>query len=408
MRTQGTAWGPTGQTSSRSDYPELGRGCRREQLGVRTVTDDLVSARARELYALALGDAHWTPEGVRARFGWTDEELMGALDTLMRLGLAARYEGVSSGWSVHSPASAMAHMLEASRRTTEELTASVNRAHNALAQVVTDFQPLHFRQLAEGRIEVAVQPAQIAAILEEGSRSAKFETLSMFPGRPLPPERLRGGNSLNRQALERGVVMRTIHLATSAAAPHVREHLNDLMRDGALVRTATTLPMRMIITDHNLAVVPSIEAGPYDEGTAPPAMVIRSPAMVAVLRQFFEYFWATSSDLVSDESSPTVSGTRHREVVRLLASGLTDEAIARKLGLSDRTVRRIVADLMQQIGAESRFQAGVKMVRLGWLDDEPASFGETGEDVVPSTPAGQVGSSLSVSAASSTGRAADS
>ncbi|MFB7292574.1 LuxR C-terminal-related transcriptional regulator [Actinacidiphila glaucinigra] len=95
---------------------------------------------------------------------------------------------------------------------------------------------------------------------------------------------------------------------------------------------------------------------------------------------------------------------RHREVVRLLASGLTDEAIGRKLGLSDRTVRRIVAELMQQIGADSRFQAGVKMVRLGWLDDDPALL----DDVVGSTSAGRVGSSLSVSAASSTGRAADS
>jgi DNA-binding NarL/FixJ family response regulator len=104
--------------------------------------------------------------------------------------------------------------------------------------------------------------------------------------------------------------------------------------------------------------------------------------MVAVLRQFFEHFWATSSDLIMEEGGGTVSGTRHREVVRLLASGLTDEAIARKLGLSDRTVRRIVAELMQQVGAESRFQAGVKMVRLGWLDDEPAPFTD---EVVGST-----------------------
>ncbi|MFF3559037.1 hypothetical protein ACFYXS_03210 [Streptomyces sp. NPDC002574] len=78
--------------------------------------------------------------------------------------------------------------------------------------------------------------------------------------------------------------------------------------------------------------------------------------------------------------------------------------MGRKLGLSDRTVRRIVAELMQQIGADSRFQAGVKMVRLGWLDDDPTLL----DDVVGGTPGGQVGSSLSVSAASSTGRAADS
>ncbi len=369
------------------------------------MSDDLVRGRARELYALALSDADWVPEEVCVRLGWTSQELADAIGWLEELGLAAPFPGVISGWSVHSPATAMAQMLEASRRGTEELLADVNRAHTALAQVVTEFQPVHFRQLAEGRIEVAVQPAQIASILDEASRSSRVEILSMHPGRPLPAERLTAGDARNRETLQRGVAMRSIQLATSAAVPYMRAHLRQLVRDGAEVRTATTLPMRLIVIDHNVAVVPSFDSDTTSgDEAAPPAMVLRSPAMVAVLRQFFEHFWATSSDLVSDEGGATVAGTRHREVVRLLASGLTDEAIARKLGLSDRTVRRIVAELMQQIGAESRFQAGVKMVRLGWLDDDLGPF----EDVVGNTPAGQVGSSLSVSAASSTGRAADS
>jgi DNA-binding CsgD family transcriptional regulator len=346
-------------------------------------SDDLVRGRARELYALALADADWIPAEVCARLGWTDAELADSIEMLTQLGLAVPFPGVTSGWSVHSPATAMAQMLESSRRGTEELLANVGRAHAALAQVVTEFQPVHFRQLAEGRIEVAVQPSQIAAILDEASRTCTTELLSMHPGRPLPAVRLAAGDARNRELLQRGVAMRTIQLATSAAVPHVRSHLRQLVGDGCEVRVATTLPMKLIIIDHNVAVVPSFDADtPPDEETAPPAMVLRSPAMVAVLRQFFEHFWATSSDLIMEEGGGTVSGTRHREVVRLLASGLTDEAIARKLGLSDRTVRRIVAELMQQVGAESRFQAGVKMVRLGWLDDEPAPFTD---EVVGST-----------------------
>ena len=38
-----------------------------------------------------------------------------------------------------------------------------------------------------------------------------------------------------------------------------------------------------------------------------------------------------------------------------------------KLGLSLRTVRRRVADLMTELGADSRFQAGVEAARRGWL-----------------------------------------
>ena len=50
-----------------------------------------------------------------------------------------------------------------------------------------------------------------------------------------------------------------------------------------------------------------------------------------------------------------------------LAGGAKDEQIARALGLSVRTVRRRVADLLDELGADSRFQAGVEAVRRGWM-----------------------------------------
>ena len=47
--------------------------------------------------------------------------------------------------------------------------------------------------------------------------------------------------------------------------------------------------------------------------------------------------------------------------------GAKDEQIARTLGLSLRTVRRRVADLMIELGVDTRFQAGVEAARRGWL-----------------------------------------
>jgi DNA-binding NarL/FixJ family response regulator len=54
-------------------------------------------------------------------------------------------------------------------------------------------------------------------------------------------------------------------------------------------------------------------------------------------------------------------------LVDQLASGAKDEQIARALGLSLRTVRRRVAQLLDELGAGSRFQAGVEAVRRGWI-----------------------------------------
>ncbi|MEV1002950.1 hypothetical protein [Nonomuraea sp. NPDC050202] len=43
-------------------------------------------------------------------------------------------------------------------------------------------------------------------------------------------------------------------------------------------------------------------------------------------------------------------------------------AIARSMGVSTRTVTRLVGELTTILGASSRFQAGVRAARLGWLD----------------------------------------
>ena len=50
-----------------------------------------------------------------------------------------------------------------------------------------------------------------------------------------------------------------------------------------------------------------------------------------------------------------------------LSAGLTDEAIAGRLGISVRTCRRHVATLFQVLGATSRFQAGVLAAQRGWV-----------------------------------------
>lgn len=58
---------------------------------------------------------------------------------------------------------------------------------------------------------------------------------------------------------------------------------------------------------------------------------------------------------------------RNHVVLRLLADGLTDDAIARRIGVSVRTVRNDVAGAMTRLQARSRFQAGVRAVQLGLI-----------------------------------------
>lgn len=89
--------------------------------------------------------------------------------------------------------------------------------------------------------------------------------------------------------------------------------------------------------------------------------MVRSPVLVGALTSLFEELWRGSVPLGT-------TGDPHRQVAALLSQGLTDEAIARRLGLSVRTVRARIARIMAELGARTRFQAGVLAARAGWLD----------------------------------------
>jgi DNA-binding NarL/FixJ family response regulator len=65
----------------------------------------------------------------------------------------------------------------------------------------------------------------------------------------------------------------------------------------------------------------------------------------------------------------TRPAARDRTLLSLMSRGVADGCAARSLGISMRTYRRRVADLMERLGASSRFQAGVLAAGGGWLDE---------------------------------------
>jgi DNA-binding NarL/FixJ family response regulator len=50
-------------------------------------------------------------------------------------------------------------------------------------------------------------------------------------------------------------------------------------------------------------------------------------------------------------------------LISLLMAGSTDSAIATQLGINVRSVRRWIADLMDELGVETRLQLGAALVR---------------------------------------------
>ena len=88
------------------------------------------------------------------------------------------------------------------------------------------------------------------------------------------------------------------------------------------------------------------------------------------IRSFSTCFTPASADRRSP--LPRTAGARSAEardrtILALLAAGAPDATIARQTGVSQRTVERRVRALMDQLGAGTRFQAGVQAARRGLL-----------------------------------------
>ncbi|GGR07266.1 helix-turn-helix transcriptional regulator [Kitasatospora griseola] len=164
-------------------------------------------------------------------------------------------------------------------------------------------------------------------------------------------------------ALERGVVIRSIFQDSFRNDPDTLCYARWLAELGGLARTVPLLPMRLVIVDRSAALVPS-DPGDGRRG----ALELHGAALVQPLYALFDELWRSGADFgrPAPRDDQDLTGSE-RALLHLLGNGHTDESAGRKLGLSLRTVRRMMQDLMNRLGAESRFQAGAQAVRQDWL-----------------------------------------
>ncbi|WP_336212441.1 helix-turn-helix transcriptional regulator [Nonomuraea sp. LPB2021202275-12-8] len=141
-----------------------------------------------------------------------------------------------------------------------------------------------------------------------------------------------------------------------------RAHLRLLQSKGALVRiSGSLLPNETIVIDRRVMILAGRETPAGRDYT-----VTTSQTLVDGVHSLFCAIWDGAVDLDTylrgDVPHLDAEG---RVILEALGSGLTDESAARRLGVSLRTYRRRVAELMATLEADSRFQAGLRASELG-------------------------------------------
>ncbi|MFC7817658.1 MULTISPECIES: helix-turn-helix transcriptional regulator [unclassified Streptomyces] len=298
--------------------------------------------------------------------GRPEGEVRRALDVLSELALVRPSAESQGGLRATAPEIAMEILMA---RQHADLAAQQERLESArakAAQLIAEYADLRPSAGSPG-VEHLIGLDAIRDRLALLTRDLRQEAMTFVPGGAQPEHAMEAARPLNRDLLAKGVRMRTVYQDSVRNDRATVAYVNWLASLGGRVRTAPSLPTRMIIFDRGVAVIPVSSSD-----TASGAVVLTGQGTLTALCALFETVWSTAQPL---GKGPVRDGLglspQESTVIQLLARGYTDESIAKRLGVSHRTARRIANELMERLEARSRFEAGVRAVQRGWLPSEP-------------------------------------
>ncbi|WP_433891566.1 helix-turn-helix transcriptional regulator [Streptomyces sp. CA-111067] len=319
-----------------------------------------------DLVALALYQAlrrlgGGKPEAVRTAAGLNTAQAKRGWQRLEQLRLV-RANGVAV--EAVEPDAALLKATEVYRENAAEQVRNAIELQQATDTLATVYQPAVARDDAEVAVEYFGDLRRKKQIFEDLSASSRVGVDSLHPG-PMPPMGvLEVSIRRDREQVDRGVVLRNIYPMSLLQTPKYTRYLHRITELGAQVRLIDHSPHDLLIFD---GVAACLTADPSSPGRA--LVVVRGAALLRNYVAMYEDLWLRGIPIAEMTAAPPPgeepeSGTaQERNIVRLLALGLSDDQIARKLGVSRRTVQRGIARLMDRLGATSRFEAGLKLAQ---------------------------------------------
>lgn len=322
---------------------------------------------ARRLYEWTLERGEFDAEEAQRALGLSGATLDEAVELLSDLRLLRR---LPDGRQVVAgrPDVAAAELvgpLEHQMQGFQRLTSRIRGDFDALMSLYLSSD--HSKHGPGKALDFLAEPADVNARLDELSEQCTREVLTMQPGGGRPTTQLDRAYPRDLATLSRGVRIRTLYQHSARFHARTRSYVEDATRRGAEVRTVRELSNKMVIFDRRTAFIPA-GASSGQKG----AVLIREPAVVSFLCGLFEQVWCRGVSFVgeikSQDEQRALANSVKSSILRLLVQGVRDEAIARRMGISVRTCRRHVAEIMETTGAESRFQAGYLVAGLHLLD----------------------------------------
>ncbi|MFE3634701.1 LuxR C-terminal-related transcriptional regulator [Streptomyces sp. NPDC059168] len=265
-----------------------------------------------------------------------------------------------------TPDRALRHIVSEQGRRLREAAERAGRDAEALDDVLSLLTAPRFDAREAVEVEYFTDRERTRRRLGELDALSREEFLAMrnsFPDARVLDSSLAG----DLEMLANGVRMRML-TSQQAVRPQAPARYPSALSDaGAEVRVAPTAPLHMNILDRSVVII-GTGPGPQGEGGD---VILHSTPVARCFWKVFTHTWDLARPHTRRPSGRGRAGrelsAQEREVPALLATGAKDETIARRLACSDRTLRRLMNQIMEKLGTSSRFEAGVTAARLGLL-----------------------------------------
>lgn len=308
--------------------------------------------RAARIYGRLLTGG---PAVLDALSGYGDpEDVRAAIHTLIDAGLVGRSSHEADTY-VPLPPEAGLRILAARREA--ELTEATVTAQTAYNEFRRSMQ----LPVSDNVVEVVTGEAIIERITQ-AERNAQ-RGIRLLDSPPHYSRVLE--NDLELEHLARGIEYRAVYAQASVERPgYFEKNIQPCMHAGEQARVLAEVPVKLSIVDDTTALV-GLQIGEADVNQS--LLVVRPSSLFSALTGLFELCWQAGLPMQAEGGAGVRLEPVERRLLALLAAGLSDDAITRKLGVSRRTFFRYLERLQAMAGVGSRFQLGVHASREGWL-----------------------------------------
>jgi DNA-binding CsgD family transcriptional regulator/predicted transcriptional regulator len=316
-----------------------------------------VTGTAAQVYAELVETDQLSADQVAERCGISARQAAAELRNIAALGLAFQVSRHPVRYRAVAPDLAISALIV---QREEEL----RQARATMHQLTAVFQEASRVRHPDAHVEVVHGAPNIARL----SIRVHEQTQHQLRGFDRPPYSHEPGTNyrLEDSRLAVGVAYRVIYDNAALAIPgRMADDILPSSAAGEQARTRPELPIKMLISDDQFALIPAAVTPRSIETTF---VIHRSPILDALIA-LFEAEWAMATPIPGTPSAPSTGApdSETTALLAMLAAGMTDASIARSLSWSMRTTQRRMRQLMTDLGATSRFQAGVAAREKGWL-----------------------------------------